>query len=68
MLLSTQAWVACTNHWLLITWLLPIVYIVRHVMADNVKSDLWSKIVYARPAFWLEITGFIIIFINLILL
>lgn len=68
LLLSTQAWVACTNSWLLITWLLPIVYIVRHVIADNMQSDLWNKIVYARPAFWLEITGFIIIFINLILL
>lgn len=68
LLLSTQAWVACTNPRLLITWLLPIVYIVRHVIADSMKSDLWNKIVYARPAFWLEITGFIIIFINLILL
>ena len=68
LLLSTQAWVACTNPWLLIIWLLPIAYIVRHVMADNVKSDLWSKIVYVRPAFWIEITGFIIIFINMILL
>lgn len=68
LLLSTQAWVACTNPWLLIIWLAPLIYIVRLVMADNVKSDLWSKIVYARPAFWLEITGFIIIFINLILL
>ena len=37
-------------------------------MADSMKSDLWNKIVYARPAFWLEITGFIIIFLNLVLL
>lgn len=68
LLLSTQVWVACTNPWLLIIWLAPVIYIVRQVMADSMKSDLWNKIVYARPAFWLEITAFIIIFINLILL
>ena len=68
LLLSTQAWVACTNPLLLIIWLAPVIYIVRHVMADSMKSDLWNKIVYAWPAFWLEITGFIIIFLNLVLL
>lgn len=68
LLLSSQAWVACTNPWLLVIWLLPIVYIVRHVMADNIKTDLWSTIVFARPAFWLEITGFFILFFNLLLL
>lgn len=68
LLLSSQSWVACTNPWLLIIWLLPIVYIVRHVIADNIKTGLWCTIVFARPAFWLEITGFFILFFNLLLL
>lgn len=66
--LSSQTWVACTNPWLLLIWLLPLIYIIRHVIADNIKTDLWSKIVFARPAFWLEITGFFILLFNLLLL
>lgn len=62
-LLCTQAWVACTMPWLLLLWLLPAAYILYHVARYGADAFIDSK-----PVFWLEVTAYMTVYINLLLL
>lgn len=62
-LICTQAWVYVTHPWILILWLLPLVYIGRYIKRYGIED-----IINVKPVFWLEITAFIVIYINLFML